>query len=107
MALDAHCMQPKRGDKKERKASWRKYCKERPAHNTAGNNMYLGPSFPELDFLTDVERMLVARVHPTAHVYSARSGRTAYVGLVVNIRNNVGKWYDNLPPNQGAFLYYS
>ena len=89
-------MKPKVDDQEA--IAWRKYCLEHPMELTVENDMYLGPSFPELDCLTDVERMLAAIVHHIAPVYSARSGQTAYVGHVVNLIKNLGKWHDNLPP---------
>ena len=61
--------------------------------------MYIGPSFPELNALTHVEQMCVARVHPLVQIYSVRTGQVAYVGHVVNLEQKVKKWYDNLPPH--------
>ena len=39
-------------------------CEKRPTYLTSANNMYIGQSFPELNRLTDVEQMCVARVQP-------------------------------------------
>ena len=104
MALATLCMKPMvatEGDQREGRGQVYlcNYCEKHPYHLTAQNNMSLGPSFDALNCLTDIERMLVARVHPIVQVYTARTGQTAYVGHVVNLRNNVDKWYDNLPPH--------
>ena len=66
---------------------------------TESNNMYIGPSFSELNALTHVEQMCVARVRPLVQIYSVRTGQVAYVGHVVNLEQKVRKWYDNLPPH--------
>ena len=41
------------------------------------DNMYIGPSFTELDALNEIESMLVAIYHPLAQVWTLRSGKTA------------------------------
>ena len=66
---------------------------------SSANDMHIGPSFQELDALTEEEQMCVARVRPLVQIYSVRTGQVAYVGHVVNLEQKVKKRYDNLPPH--------
>ena len=63
-------------------------------------DMHIGPSSPELDALTDVDQMCVARVRPLVRIYSVRTGQVAYVGQVVNLEQEVKTRCDNIPPRQ-------
>ena len=63
-----------------------------------GNNMYIGPSFTELDALNEIESMLVAIYHPLAQVWTLRPGQTACVWHVVNLQQKCHKFSSKLPP---------
>ena len=68
-----------------------------PGYISKENDMDIGPSFPELSALTEIESMLAARVHPLVQVWTVRTGQAAYVGHVVNLEQRVAKFFDNLP----------
>ena len=87
---------PENGDPRPHPLFWE--CMGDKIKFTASDDMYIGPSFPELDALTDVEQMCVARARPHVQIYSVRTGQEAYVGHVVNLEQEVKKRYDNLPP---------
>jgi ATP-dependent DNA helicase PIF1 len=53
---------------------------------------------PGLPPLSQVEEMLIARVHIHVEVYNVRGSQHKYVGQVCNFLQNVGKVYDHLPP---------
>ena len=76
-----------------------KDCRSNTRTRTAANHMNIGPSFDELNCLTDVEQMLVARAHPIVQVWAIRTGQSAYVGHVVNLQQKVVEFFSNLPPN--------
>ena len=64
----------------------------------APDDMYIGPSSPELDALTDSEQIGVARVRPLVQIYSVRTGEVAYIGHHVNLDPKVATRYDKIPP---------
>ncbi len=64
---------------------WCKACVEHPFKRSAQNGLDLGETYPEIGALTDVEAMLLARVHPIVQVYTQhRTGQTIYAGHVAN-----------------------
>ena len=74
-------------------------CANQPALMTAANNMSLGGTFPELDALTDIEAMLLARVHPLVQVFTLYpSGQLGYVGHIVNLEQKSVEFLEAIPP---------
>ena len=60
--------------------------------------MALGDTFPALDALTDVEAMLVARVHPLVQVFTLYpSGQLGYVGHIVNLEQKAVEFLEAAP----------
>ena len=55
--------------------------------------MDIRPSFPDLDFLTEIESMLVAIYHPLTHIWTLRTGQTAYRGHVVSLEHLTRKFF--------------
>jgi hypothetical protein len=47
--------------------------------------------------LTQIEEMLIARVHPSVEVRKVRGAQFRYTGHVVNFMRDVARVYDNLP----------
>jgi hypothetical protein len=71
-----------------------------PFQFSADNEMDLGPVSTQLTgeyALTQVEEMLIARVHCFVEVHQARGLQFRYRGHVVNFLNNTSKMYDCLP----------
>jgi hypothetical protein len=60
------------------------------------NNMDPG-DMPDLPVLTQIEEMLIARVHVFVEVRQVRGQQYKYSGHVVNFLRNTGKIYDKLP----------
>ena len=71
-ALHNLCMDRLQGHQKD--VSRRNYFDAIHFQLTVENDLYLGPSFTDLNCLTDVERIRVARANPIVQVYSARTG---------------------------------
>ena len=70
------------------------------------DNMYIGPSFTEIDALNEIESMLVAIYHPLAQVRTLRPGQTAYVGHVVNLQQKCHRFFSKLPLRRLISLYF-
>ncbi|KAH0286331.1 hypothetical protein M436DRAFT_86333 [Aureobasidium namibiae CBS 147.97] len=69
---------------------------ENPFLFGASNNMDTGP-VANLPRLTQVEEMLIARVHVSIEVRNVRGSQYEYTGHVCNFLQSVGKVYDELP----------
>ena len=76
------------------------YCDDDPHTLSAANEMSIGPSFPELDCLTEIESMLAAIYHPLTQIWTLRTGQAAYRGHVVNLEQRAHKFFANLPPRR-------
>jgi hypothetical protein len=71
-----------------------------PFQFSADNEMDPGPVPTQLTgeyALTQVEQMLIARVHCFVEVRQVRGSQFRYRGHVVNFLNNTGKVYNRLP----------
>ena len=64
--------------------------------------MHFGKRYEEISCLTDLEEMLVARVHPIISCWALlASGDYVYSGHCVNFRVNKQTWEDSLPRKIG------
>ena len=61
----------------------------------------MGPSFPELDTLTEIEHMLVARVRPLVQIRTVRTGLAAYIGRIANLEKKVEYFFRMLRHSSG------
>jgi hypothetical protein len=64
---------------------------------SADNEMDPGPAEPGLEPLTQIEEMLIARVHCFVEVRQVRRVQYKYKGHVVNFLTNTAKVYNRLP----------
>ena len=76
-------------------------CKKNSRKFTAANNMDPGIVPIELQDLTFVEQLLIARVQPVMRVYRIKSrgipGQYAYKGNIINIGQNITEIINSLP----------
>ena len=68
-----------------------------PKKFSAGNMMDPGEVPEELQGLTEIEEMLIARVFPVMSVYKLRGGQYGYRGNVINFPQNVEEFATRLP----------
>ena len=75
---------------------------------SSANNMDPG-SLPSLSDLTEIEEMLIARVHAAVQVRQVHGQQYKYSGHVVNFMRNTGRVYNSLPllPQDLAFGFSS
>lgn len=69
---------------------------------TAANSMDLGEVPPELQGLTMVEQILIARVNPVVSVFRIRGQQRAYSGHVMNFVQRIGDFAIRLPHDIGG-----
>ena len=65
----------------------------------AGNNMEAGTVPAELQDLTKVEEMLIARAFPIIYVYRDQGGQRGYKGHFLNLPQDVQGFSNSLPTN--------
>ncbi|KAK3933276.1 ATP-dependent DNA helicase [Frankliniella fusca] len=61
------------------------------------NLLRIGEVPPELDNLSFIEQLVIARVHPVVSVYRLKSGQRAFSGHVINFRQDVYEFAKVLP----------
>ena len=71
--------------------------KEYPKKFSAENNMDPGDVPEELQGLSEIEEMLIARVFPVMSVYRLRGGQYGYRGNVINFPQDVEEFATHLP----------
>lgn len=74
----------------------RKQCSD-CASFTADNDMDPGDLPVELQNLSFIEQLLIARIHPIVSLYKLRRGQFKYTGQVINFPQNVQEVYTSLP----------
>lgn len=76
-------------------------CKKNPNKFTAANNMNPGNVPLQLQDLTFVEQLLIAKIQPVMRVYRVKSrgipGQYAYTGNIINIGQNINEIINLLP----------
>jgi hypothetical protein len=70
--------------------------KTTPKKFSAENNMDPGEVPEELQSLTEIEEMLIARVFPVMSVYRLRGGQHRYCGNVINFPQDVQEFASHL-----------
>ncbi|KAL7291692.1 hypothetical protein TKK_0014482 [Trichogramma kaykai] len=70
---------------------------ERKAMFYKNNNIDPGPIPNELQDLTYIEQMLIARVHPVISIFRIHGNQYAYSGNVINFRQEVQSFVNELP----------
>ena len=71
--------------------------KKNPKAFSAGNDMDPGDLPPQMERMTQVEQMLIAKVAPIMRVYRLKGGQYAHGGYVVNIPQDVTGFTTSLP----------
>src|SRR6185436_3185858 len=73
------------------------HCETFPKKFSSENDMDPGEVPEELQGLTEIEEMLIARVFPVMSVYRLRGGQHGYRGNVINFPQNVKEFATHLP----------
>lgn len=75
------------------------YCKDHTNNNkySAENNIDPGPVPPELQDLTYIEQLLIARVHSIVSIFRIKGAQYGYSGNVINFRQNISEYIKRLP----------
>jgi ATP-dependent DNA helicase PIF1 len=76
--------------------------KDSPKKFSAENNMDPGEVPEELQGLSEIEEMLIARVFPVMSVYRLRGGQHGYHGNVINFPQDVKEFATHLPQHPSS-----
>ena len=72
-------------------------CRDNPETLSHSEDMNIAPPFPDPNYKTAIESILVAIDRPVAHVCTLRAGQKSYFGRAVNMRREFHMLFPRLP----------